>query len=99
MTIQNITEPGVGKFRAAKDRSKNPRKIPLAEFMYEKELKQVAIGAMFGLSQGAVSEALRTSKDGSRVFTIQKAGQCGRGNPLWQLNVEKPLSVGSLPWH
>lgn len=78
---------------------KKQRKIPLAEFMYEQELKQVAIGAMFGLSQGAVSEALRTSKDGSRVFTIQKAGRCERGNPLWQLNVEKPLSVGSLPWH
>ena len=78
---------------------KKPKKIPLADFMYDQDIKQVAVGAMFGLSQGAVSEALRTSKDGSRIFTITKAGKCQRGNPLWQLNVEKPISVGSLPWH
>jgi|21_taG_2_1085346.scaffolds.fasta_scaffold07861_3 predicted transcriptional regulator len=89
MKLQNITEPKL-----------TPKKIPLAEFKYEQELSQVAIGSMFGLSQGAVSEALRTSADGSRVFTISKAGKCEQsGNPLWQLNVEKPISVGTLPWH
>tara|TARA_R110000824_G_scaffold82499_1_gene206782 strand:- start:51 stop:320 length:270 start_codon:yes stop_codon:yes gene_type:complete len=89
MKLQNITEP-----------KPSPKKIPLAEFKYEQDLSQVAIGSMFGLSQGAVSEALRTSLDGSRVFTISKAGKCkDSGNPLWQLNVEKPISVGTLPWH
>tara|TARA_Y100000310_G_scaffold41754_1_gene39038 strand:+ start:1111 stop:1365 length:255 start_codon:yes stop_codon:yes gene_type:complete len=82
------------------DGKPKPRKIPLAEFKYEQELSQVAIGSMFGLSQGAVSEALRTSQDGSRVFTITRVGRCKEsGNPLWQLNVEKPISVGTLPWH
>jgi len=77
----------------------HPKKTPLAEFKYEQELSQIAIGAMFGLSQGAVSEALRTSKDGSRVFTISRAGKCDRsGVQLYSLDVEKRISVGTLPW-
>jgi len=77
----------------------HPKKTPLAEFKYEQELSQIAIGAMFGLSQGAVSEALRTSKDGSRVFTISRAGKCDRsGVQLYALDVEKRISVGTLPW-
>ena len=75
------------------------KKIPLAEFKFEQELSQIAIGAMFGLSQGAVSEALRTSEDGSRVFSISKAGKCDRsGVQLYQMTVEKTISVGTLPW-
>tara|TARA_R110001606_G_scaffold86701_1_gene196194 strand:+ start:2740 stop:2988 length:249 start_codon:yes stop_codon:yes gene_type:complete len=75
------------------------KKIPLAEFKFEMELSQIALGSMFGLSQGAVSEALRTSLDGSRVFSISKAGKCDRsGSQLYQMSVEKTISVGTLPW-
>jgi|TARA_R100001244_G_scaffold98244_1_gene73368 hypothetical protein len=67
-------------------------KIPLHDFKQQFSLTQGEIGNMFHFSQGAISEMLRTTSNGTRRCSVKRVGK------KWELYEEKTIGVGSLPW-
>jgi len=74
-------------------------KVPLLHFKLEKKLTQKELGSMFHLSQGAVSEAIRTTNNGTRRYSVEKLDKPKNANKTpYALTVEKTVGVGELPW-
>jgi predicted XRE-type DNA-binding protein len=72
---------------------------PLFHFKVRNKLSQKEIGNMFHLNQGTVSEALRTTRDGTRRYSVEKLLKPKNGDKtLYALHVEKTVAVGELPF-
>ncbi|MBA60741.1 MAG: hypothetical protein CMJ76_00055 [Planctomycetaceae bacterium] len=74
----------------------------LFSFKVRKKLTQKELGDMFSVSQGTVSEALRTTSTGERRFSVEKLDGVPKPKhvkgPLYALHVEKTMGIGQLPW-
>ena len=77
-------------------------KKALLNFKVRKKLTQKELGDMFSVSQGTVSEALRTTSNGERRFSVEKLDGVPKPKhvkgPIYALYVEKTMGIGQLPW-
>jgi hypothetical protein len=63
------------------------------------KMSQEQLGAMFGVCQATISGAIKSTKDGTKRFHIEKLPkQEGHSHHLYALKAESTVGVGALPW-
>tara|TARA_R100000655_G_scaffold10730_1_gene25445 strand:- start:4016 stop:4279 length:264 start_codon:yes stop_codon:yes gene_type:complete len=63
------------------------------------KMSQEQLGAMFGVCQATISGAIKSTKNGTKRFHIEKLPkQQGHSHSLYALKAESTVGVGALPW-